>query len=140
MSDVEDITKLSRIGNTLFHKDNAVFTVKCETALQDFIDFLPNNAVLVGHNSHTFDNRILLLNLIDFGKIANINEKVVGLLDTLPLCKDLYKTKVPNFNSLATRSAIRRSSSAPAYPTERLIALTWQMRLSFIDIPLFLTS
>ena len=57
--------------------------------------------------------------------------RAILALDDDALSKRVFVERaVIHLNSLATRSAIRRSSSAPAYPTERLIALTWQMRLS----------
>ena len=57
--------------------------------------------------------------------------KGLDLLDKV-MVGPSYSTwwQLSDINSLATRSAIRRSSSAPAYPTERLMTLMWQMRLS----------
>ncbi len=63
------------------------------TALKDFVEFLPTNTNLVGHNIRSFDNRILLLHLQDNGLCSAMEAKVSSFMDTLPLFRELYPAR-----------------------------------------------
>ena len=64
-----------------------VETLVIERALATFIEYLPNDAILIGQDSNGFDARILLLHLAEHNLLAPLKKKVLGFLDRLPIVK-----------------------------------------------------
>ena len=89
-ANITDITGISMKDNNMFYKGEKVESCDAKCALASFIDFLPDQCMLVGHNTHQFDTRIVLLHLKDYGLLEQFQSKVCGFLDTLPLARSLY--------------------------------------------------
>ena len=100
---VNDMTIKNINGiRTLCHKNNPVQSVTIEEALGDFLTFIKqvknfdevnnNLAVLIGHNSATFDVPILLRNSDDNFK-DSFTDMNIYFADSLHLMKNLIKDK-----------------------------------------------
>ena len=83
------VTNLYKKNGRIFHAGVEVDTSKKEDVLQDFLQWIPENAVLVGHNIKSFDSRVLLHHVIQCNMLDNLKKKCVTFVDTLPLLKDL---------------------------------------------------
>ena len=82
---ITDLTGISMRDGNMFFKGEKVDQEAShpKVALTLFIAFLPDNCVLVGHNTHAFDTRILLLNVRDYDLVQQLCCKVQGFLHTL---------------------------------------------------------
>jgi DNA polymerase III alpha subunit (gram-positive type) len=90
---ITDLTGIYIRDQNMFAKGERVESANTESALQDFIKFLPQKCVLVGHNTHMFDTRILLLQMKEHNLVDNVKEKVAGFMDTLPMARELYPNR-----------------------------------------------
>lgn len=86
---IPDLTGISRRGNNIYSKGEKAQSVNIKAALEQFISYLPQNTMLIGHNIHQFDNRILL-HLKNNNLMDSFTSKVIGFMDTLPLAKEIY--------------------------------------------------
>ena len=68
--------------------------------LNSFIDWLPNDALLVTHNCKKFDANIIVSHYQNHDLINKLKEKVTGFSDTLPL----FQQKIPNLSSYSQTS------------------------------------
>ena len=87
---ITDLTGISMRDNNMFSKGERVNSVSIKEGLSSFIDFLPDQCMLVAHNTHQFDTRIILSHMKDHSFLDKFKSKVLGFLDTLPLAKLLY--------------------------------------------------
>ena len=91
------ITGISLMNGLIYHRNKLVTAaVPTATALGMFVQFvesLDGQKVLIGHNSARFDIPILTRLLVKHGLLPRLNACVSAGLDTLPLCKLLYKKK-----------------------------------------------
>ena len=88
-----NVNQISFQGKEMFHNGIQCFPVCVKQGLQDFLQFLPENTVLVAHNSFAFDMRILLLHILDCGFIDLFKAKVLGFVDSLPVAKEACPKK-----------------------------------------------
>ena len=71
-------------------------TEPVKDVLNSFIDWLPNDALLVAHNCKKFDANIIVSHYQNHDLINKLKEKVTGFSDTLPF----FQQKIPNLHLL----------------------------------------
>ena len=83
-------TGISIKDDNMFYNHEKVASLDLREALVKFVEFLPGKCLLVAHNTHNFDSRILLQYLRDYLLLDQLEAKVCGFLDTYPLAKSSY--------------------------------------------------
>ena len=87
---ITDITGLTVQGSVMCHKGQVVPTMHMKDALQGFIEFIKSGSTLVGHNIKAFDNRVILLHLMEHDLMSEFTKKVMGFTDTLLLARSMF--------------------------------------------------
>lgn len=87
---ITDLTGISFKDGNMFSNGVKVTCCNKESALREFIDFLPENSLLCAHNGFKFDVPILIQDMRDCDLLNTMQGKVKGLLDTLLLAKETY--------------------------------------------------
>lgn len=57
------------------------------------MQWLPADALLVGHNAKAFDSRVLMFHIIELGVLEAFRSKTVIFADTLPLLKEVLPNR-----------------------------------------------
>ena len=116
---IAELTGIS-LRNGVMHSDGQEVDSKpIMEALLDFIDFLPKESLLVAHNCHAFDMRILLLHVKEVLKSYNpLTEKVTGFLDTLKMARGLY----PEQEGGHTQEALVKNLLSQTYSAHNALA------------------
>ena len=83
-------TGISIKDDNMFYNHEKVASLDLREALVKFVEFLPEKCLLVAHNTHNFDSRILLQYLRDYLLLDEFEAIVCAFLDTYPLAKSLY--------------------------------------------------
>ncbi|XP_063602867.1 uncharacterized protein LOC134778865 [Penaeus indicus] len=85
------VTGISLNRDLLWHHGRVVEGLPIRGALKGFFDFLgPGQVLLVGHNSKSFDSRVLITAATNTGMIDDLKRRTLGFLDTLPLFRKLF--------------------------------------------------
>ena len=95
-----EITQLYSTGCKLFYKGKPMKTEPVKDVLNSFIDWLPNDALLVAHNCKKFDANIIVSHYQNHDLINKMKEKVPGFSDILPL----FQQKILNLRSYSQTS------------------------------------
>ncbi|CAC5376125.1 unnamed protein product [Mytilus coruscus] len=77
------VTGLTRFGNVLYRNGIPVPHQNSKECLKELITWLPENAVLFGHNVKSFDAKIIIKALTDENLINDFESKCNGVVDTL---------------------------------------------------------
>ncbi|MEW8547717.1 MAG: 3'-5' exonuclease [Candidatus Thiodiazotropha sp.] len=88
-----EVTGLTLVNNTLCHKGRQVSAKAPAIGLHEFLSWLDEigkPVIMYGHNCKVFDCPRLLKHLKTHKLIGAFSEKVIGFVDTLPLCKALF--------------------------------------------------
>lgn len=85
-------TGLSVINNVLCYKGMPVHSVSLQIAMEDFLVWLQSRkpCLLIGHNFRVFDFPRLTRSLELCQLLPSFESCVLGFVDTLPLCKEVY--------------------------------------------------
>ncbi|KAJ8249268.1 hypothetical protein GJAV_G00232980 [Gymnothorax javanicus] len=85
------ITGFSVVGGCLYKHGRALGTIPHQQAIKGFLTFLRKlgRPLLVSHNARNFDSRVLDRALDEWQQRAAFLRVTSGLLDTLPLARDL---------------------------------------------------
>lgn len=85
----------------MFFKNDPVQSVPIKLAIKNFLDFIGDSPVLLaGHNIKVFDCHVFFNTLQNCHMLADIQRKVSGYLDTLPL----FKSSHPGLHSYKQES------------------------------------
>ncbi|CAG2191646.1 unnamed protein product [Mytilus edulis] len=84
------VTGLTRIGNVLYRNGTPVPYQNKEECLKEFISWLPENAVLFGHNIKSFDTKIIIQALTEEDLLNGFKAKCNGFVDTLHVFRAAY--------------------------------------------------
>ena len=76
----------------LFKNGEQLDATSALSALTAFIDWLPDNCILLAHNSYKFDMRVLMQALDANALVTLATAKLIGLVDTLPVLKEALKS------------------------------------------------
>ena len=95
-----EITQLYSTGCKLFYKGKPMKTEPVKDVLNSFIDWLPNDALLVAHKCKKFDANIIVSHYQNHDLINKLKEKVPGFSDTPPL----FQQKILNLRSYSQTS------------------------------------
>ena len=87
---IVELTRIELKAGEMYSDGKKVEGFPTRSALISFIDYLPQNSLLVGHNMHRFDAQRLIYQLQVEGLMAEFERKVSGFLDTYPLAQELY--------------------------------------------------
>ncbi len=89
-------TKLSKVGETLFHRGEKVESLDAKTALTHFLEFISKfpRPILVAHNCKKFDSRILVYQLQKFDMITDFASVCDTFSDTVPFMMHVVPGRV----------------------------------------------
>lgn len=150
------VTGISLKRDLLWHHGRVVEAESITHALKGFFDFLgPGRVLLVGHNSKSFDSRVLITTATNTGTIDVLKRRTLGFIDTLPLFRklfprrkkhtlgDLHKSligeKFAAHNALADTLALRRLVEKVSPDPETLEAFAFDVEyveasLAYLDM------
>ena len=77
-------------GAKLYYKGQQLVTYPKDDVLKNFIQWLPNHALLTAHNCKSFDSMIIVSHMEGSNMMEDFKVKVGGFPDTLPLFKQLF--------------------------------------------------
>ncbi|XP_025113598.1 uncharacterized protein LOC112575790 [Pomacea canaliculata] len=108
----EIISGLKFAEGGLYHKDRQVDAVTIHQALAEFLEFLGDEPVtLFGHNCKRFACLVLFNAAKSCDRMEDLEKKVTGYVDTLPLFRDVFPG-LPPYRQITLYQHLFRESYA----------------------------
>ncbi|XP_063411546.1 uncharacterized protein LOC134694464 [Mytilus trossulus] len=105
-----EVTHLFRTGTRLYYKGQQLKTEPKENVFNGFIDWLPENALLVAHNCKQFDAKILVSQMQPLAStfLENLKDHMLGFSDTLPLFRVKFPKRKSYFRALLPKTYLKQ--------------------------------
>ena len=91
-SQASKANKLNVVAGQLLYKSRPVKALALTECLKEFLQFLKSlqsKVILAAHNGKVFDSRILIRALLAANLLSELQDVVIGFVDTLPMLKQL---------------------------------------------------
>ncbi|CAC5392636.1 unnamed protein product [Mytilus coruscus] len=86
-SSAAKVTGFSKSGQILYRNGEIMQTDDLQDSLKDFINWLPDNCILLAHNEKLFDSRVIVYSMENNSLFDSFEQKCKGFVDSLSLLK-----------------------------------------------------
>ncbi|XP_063399567.1 uncharacterized protein LOC134684234 [Mytilus trossulus] len=81
------VTGFSKSGQILYRNGEIMPTDDIQDSLKEFINWLPDNCILLAHNAKLFDSRVIVYSMENNLSFNSFKQKCKGFVDSLPLMR-----------------------------------------------------